>query len=170
MTPTQPGAIQVEDQLERRIRKPVDLLRCVLSCIEIVALAVAGVALSATTAGVETDIVDASDHLPHELRVVAPNLALLALFILPGALAVALPLERHAEVVMRQVVAGVWLRRLAVLRHSPVTISRAPPQLLNIPTLLPRKYLECAYGTNYACSGRSYFAACSSVPDYDVGG
>ena len=73
MTVPQPGGIEVEDQLERRIRKPVDLLRCVLSCIEIVALAVAGVAASATTAGVETDIVNASRRLPHALLVVAPR-------------------------------------------------------------------------------------------------
>jgi hypothetical protein len=42
--PPQAGAIRVTDQLERRIRKPIDLLRCVVACIEIVALAVAGVA------------------------------------------------------------------------------------------------------------------------------
>jgi len=40
VTSPQPGEIQIEDQLERRIRKPVDLLRCTLSCAEIVALAV----------------------------------------------------------------------------------------------------------------------------------
>jgi hypothetical protein len=57
VTAPQPGEIEVEDQLERRIRKPTDLLRCVLSCAGIVALAVAGVAASATTSGVETDIV-----------------------------------------------------------------------------------------------------------------
>ena len=47
MTAPQPGGIEVEDQLERRIRKPVDLLCCVLACIEIVLLAVAGIAASA---------------------------------------------------------------------------------------------------------------------------
>jgi hypothetical protein len=73
VTASQAGGIEVEDQLERRIRKPVDLLRCVLACIEIVVLAVAGVAASATTAGVETDIVDASRGLPHALLVVAPR-------------------------------------------------------------------------------------------------
>jgi len=52
VTPSQPGEIEVTDQLERRIRKPVDLLRCTLSCIEIVALALAGIAASATTTGV----------------------------------------------------------------------------------------------------------------------
>ena len=88
VTAPQSGEIEVEDQLERRIRKPVDLVRCVLACIEIVVLAVAGVAASATTAGVETDIVDASRRLPHALLVVAPPLALFGLLILPVAMAV----------------------------------------------------------------------------------
>jgi len=70
--PSQPGAIQVTDQLERRIRKPIDLLRCVTSGIEIIVLAVAAVAASATTTGVETDIVGASGRL-HALLVVADS-------------------------------------------------------------------------------------------------
>ena len=80
-----------EDQLQRRIRKPVDLLRCVLSCIEVVALALAGVAASATTAAVQADIVGASKHIPSALLTVARPLAFIALFILPLALAVQLP-------------------------------------------------------------------------------
>ena len=52
MTTPLSGQIAVEDQLERRIRKPADLLRCVLSCIEVMALLVAGIAASATTSGV----------------------------------------------------------------------------------------------------------------------
>src|SRR5208282_2934540 len=86
----QPGEIEITDQLERRIRKPVDLLRLVLSCIEIVALALAGIAASATTTGVETDIVGASRRLPHALLDVAPKVALFALLVLPVALAVQL--------------------------------------------------------------------------------
>ena len=71
MTAPQPGEIEVEDQLDRRIRQPVDLLRCALSGVEIVALAVAGLAASATMAGGQTDIADASRRLPHALLVVA---------------------------------------------------------------------------------------------------
>ena len=71
MTPKQPGEIQIEDQLERRIRKPVDLLRCVLSCIEIVALALAGFAARATTAAVQADIVGASRQIPLALLTLA---------------------------------------------------------------------------------------------------
>ena len=107
MTVPQPGGIEVEDQLERRIRKPVDLLRCLVACIEIVALAVAGVAASATTAGVETDIADASHRLPHALLVVAPPLALLALLILPVAMAIQLLVRRQFRRLAEAVATGV---------------------------------------------------------------
>lgn len=83
----QPTDLQVSDHLERRIRKPVDALRCVVSCFWIVVLAVAAVAASATTTGVETDIVGASKRIPSPLLVVAPPIALFALFILPVFLA-----------------------------------------------------------------------------------
>ena len=70
--PPPSGAIKVTDRTERRIRKPIDLLRCITSFIEIVALVVAGVAASATTTGAETDIIEASGRLPQALRVLAP--------------------------------------------------------------------------------------------------
>jgi uncharacterized protein (TIRG00374 family) len=110
--PPQPGAVQVADHLERRIRKPVDLLRCVVSGIEIIVLAVAGVAASATTAGIETDIVGASKRLPHTLLVVAPaTLTLFAILIIPVALAVRelvrRQFQRLAEAVATGVLAGV---------------------------------------------------------------
>ena len=107
MAVPQLGGIEVEDQLERRIRKPVDLLRCVVACIEIVALAVAGVAASATTAGVETDIVNASRRLPHALLVVAPPLVLFALLILPVAMAVQLLIRRQFRRLAEAAATGV---------------------------------------------------------------
>jgi uncharacterized membrane protein YbhN (UPF0104 family)/tRNA A-37 threonylcarbamoyl transferase component Bud32 len=84
----QPTELQVSDHLERRIRKPVDALRCVVSCFWIVVLAVAAVAASATTTGVETDIVGASKRIPLPLLTVVPPIVLFALFILPVFLAV----------------------------------------------------------------------------------
>ena len=86
--PPQSGPIKVTDELERRIRKPVDLLRCVITTIEIIVLGVAAVAASATTTGIETDIVGASKRLPHSLLVLAPRLAFFALLVIPVALAV----------------------------------------------------------------------------------
>ena len=107
MTAPQPGEIEVEDQLGRRIRKPVDLLRCVLSCIGIVALAVAGIAASATMSGVETDIVGASRRLPHALLIVVPPLALFALLMLPVAMAVQLLVRRQFRRLAEAAATGV---------------------------------------------------------------
>jgi glycosyltransferase 2 family protein len=164
VTPQQPGGIHIEDQLERRIRKPVDLLRCVLSCIEIVALAVVGIAASATSAGVETDIVGASNRLPHTLRVVAPRLALLALFILPVALAVQLLARRQyrrlAEAVATGVLAGAVVEVANALLSRGVgnrlydAIIMARPGASHAPALDPALAGLVAYATMVGLVGR----------------
>ena len=104
---TQPSAIQVTDQLERRIRKPVDALRCITSCIWIFVLAVAAVAASATTTGAEIDIVGASRRLPSALLAVASPIALFALLILPVALAVSQLLRRQVRRLIEAVATGL---------------------------------------------------------------
>jgi len=126
VTPSQPGEIEITDQLERRIRKPVDLLRCTLSCVEIAALMLAGIAASATTTGVETDIVGASRRLPHALLDVAPKVALIGLFILPVALGLQLLLRRQLRRVAEAVATGVLAAAAAsvaddLLRHAAVS-------------------------------------------------
>ena len=100
-------SIQVDDRLERRIRKPVDALRCVISCTWIIVATLAALAASATTTGVETDIVGASRRLPHALLVVAPPVALFALFLLPIAFAVAQLVKRQARRLLEAVATGV---------------------------------------------------------------
>jgi len=106
VTSQQQPLILVEDHLERRIRKPVDLLRCLVSCIEIVALALAGLAATATTDGVETDILNASSHLPHAVQRVAPTVALFALLILPVSLAVRQLIRRQPQRLAEAVATG----------------------------------------------------------------
>ena len=128
MTPQQPGEILIEDQLERRIRKPVDLLRCVLSCIEVVALAVAGVAASATTAAVQADIVGASRHIPSALLTVARPLAFIALFILPVALAVQLLARRQWRRLAEAVATGVLAAAVTAVAND--LLSREPASRL----------------------------------------
>jgi glycosyltransferase 2 family protein len=103
----QPTDLQVSDHLERRIRKPVDALRCVVSCFWIVVLAVAAVAASATTTGVETDIVGASERLPPALLKVAPPIVLFALFILPVLLAVSQLARRQVRRLIEAVATGL---------------------------------------------------------------
>ena len=164
MTPQQPGEIQIEDQLERRIRKPVDLLRCVLSCIEIVALAVAGIAASATTAAVQADIVGASRHIPTALLTVARPLAFFALFILPAALAVQLLVRRQWRRLAEAVATGVLAAAVTTVAND--LLSREPasrlydaiimshPGASHIPALDPALAGLVGYATMVGLVGR----------------
>jgi glycosyltransferase 2 family protein len=166
VTSPQPGEIQIEDQLERRIRKPVDLLRCVLSCIEIVALAVAGVAASATTAAVQADIVGASKHIPPSLLTVARSLALFALFILPVALAVQLLARRQPRRLAEAVATGVLAatvtsvandllsREPASRLYDAIIMSRPGTSHIPIPALDPAVAGLVAYATMVGLIGR----------------
>jgi uncharacterized membrane protein YbhN (UPF0104 family) len=164
VTPSQPGEIEVTDQLERRIRKPVDLLRCALSCAEIAALVLAGIAASATTTGVETDIVGASRRLPHALIDVAPKVALIGLFIVPVALGLQLLFRRQLRRVGEAVVTGVLaaaaasvadnlLRNAAVSRlYDAIIMSR--PGASHVAALDPYLVGLVAYLTMISLVGR----------------
>ena len=118
-----PPVIQVEDRLERRIRKPIDALRCVVSCAWIVVLAVAAVAASAATTGVETVIVEASGKLPPALLTVAQPIALYALLILPLGLAVSQLVRRQVRRLIEAVATGL--------------VAGAAAQVVNIALLRP---------------------------------
>ncbi|MGH3174049.1 MAG: hypothetical protein ACRDPF_09335, partial [Streptosporangiaceae bacterium] len=128
MTSPRPAEIEVEDRLERRIRRPVDLLRCTLSCIEIVALAGAGVAASATTAAVQSDVAGATRQIPAALLQVARPLALIALFILPAALAVQLLARRQFRRLAESVATGILAA--GVTQIVNVLLSREPASRL----------------------------------------
>jgi glycosyltransferase 2 family protein len=162
--PSQPGAIQVTDRLERRIRKPVDLLRCITSGIEIIVLAVAGIAASATTTGLETDITGASARLPHALRVVAPGVAYFAILIIPVALAVRQVLRRQVQRLAEAVATGLVaaaaaavlnaaLRRAFAARlYDAIIMSR--PGASHVAALDPYLAGLVAYATIIGLSGR----------------
>jgi uncharacterized protein (TIRG00374 family) len=128
VTSPQPGEIQVEDRLERRIRKPVDLLRCTLSCIEIVALALAGLAASATTAAVQADIAGATRQIPASLLDVARPLSYIALFILPAALAVQLLARRQFRRLAESVATGALAAAVTAIANE--LLSREPASRL----------------------------------------
>jgi len=167
VTPQQPGEIQIEDQLERRIRKPVDLLRCFVSCIEIAALVLAGVAARTTTAAVERDIVNASQRIPSSLLIVARPVALIALFILPAALAVQLLARRQfrrlAEAVATGVLAAAVIavindllsRDAAARLYDAITMSR--PGVSHATALDPALAGLVAYATMVGLVGRPYW-------------
>ena len=168
MTSPQPGEIEVEDRLERRIRKPVDLLRCTLSCIEIVALALAGVAASATTAAVQADIAGATRQVPASLLQVARPVALIALYILPAALAVQLLARRQFRRLAESVATGALaaavtaivnelLSREPVSRlYDAITMARpgTTPGISHIPALDPALAGLVAYATMVGLVGR----------------
>jgi glycosyltransferase 2 family protein len=116
--PSQPGAIQVTDRLERRIRKPIDLLRCITSGLEIIVLAVVGVAASATTTGLETDITGARTHLPEALRVVAPTVALFGIIIIPVALAIRQIVRRQVQSLAEAVATGLLAGAVAAVLNA----------------------------------------------------
>jgi uncharacterized membrane protein YbhN (UPF0104 family) len=164
VTSPQPGPIQVEDQLERRIRKPVDLMRCVLSCVYIVALAGAGIAASKTTAAVQADIVSATKQIPVSLLNAARPLAFIALFILPAALAVQLLARRQVRRLAESVATG--LLAVATIEVVNDLLSREPASRLydaiimsrsvtsNIPALDPALAGLIAYATMVGLIGR----------------
>jgi glycosyltransferase 2 family protein len=78
----------IEDQPGGRIRRPVDLLRCVAACVGVALLVAIGLAAGATASGVETDVVGASRRLPGAVLSTLGVAAALALLVLPAALAV----------------------------------------------------------------------------------
>jgi uncharacterized membrane protein YbhN (UPF0104 family) len=162
--PPQPDGIQVTDQLERRIRKPIDLLRCAVTSIEIVLLAVAGIAASNTTTGVETDIVGASKRLPHALAVLAPTLATFAILIIPMALAVRELVRRRVQRLAEAVATGILAAAVAgildaALRHEVAArlydaIIMSRPGASHAPALDPYLAGLVAYATIIGLSGR----------------
>jgi glycosyltransferase 2 family protein len=168
VTVSQPGEILVEDRLERRIRKPVDLLRCVVSCIEIAALALAGVAASATTAAVQSDIAGATRQVPASLLAVARPLALIALFLLPVALAVQILARRQFRRLAESVATGALAaavtaivnellsREPASRLYDAITMARpgTSPDVSHIPALDPALAGLVAYATMIGLVGR----------------
>jgi glycosyltransferase 2 family protein len=82
-----PGLI-VEDQRARRIRRPIDLLRCLLAVLGIAVAIGIGLLAGATARGVQIDAVGASSKLPHPVLALLGVAATLALLLWPAALAI----------------------------------------------------------------------------------
>src|SRR5256885_14759302 len=67
-----PGLV-VQDHRARRIRRPIDLLRCLVAILGVFVVAGIGLLARATAGGIESDAVDASLRMPQ------PVLALLGI-------------------------------------------------------------------------------------------
>jgi uncharacterized protein (TIRG00374 family) len=162
---TQPRAIRVNDQLERRIRRPVDALRCVVSCLWIAVVLVAAVAASAITSGVETDLVGASKRLPHSLLVVAPSIALFALFVLPVGLAAAQLFRRQVRRLVEAAATGLLAGFAAAITNAVLlrpavgrlyyAIIMSHPGVTPVNALDPYLAGLVAYTTMIGLTGRS---------------
>lgn len=157
--------IQVNDQLERRIRRPIDALRCVISCAWIIVLVLAAVAASATTNGVETDLVGASHRIPQALRYVAPPIALFALLVLPVGLAVSQLVRRQVRRLLEAVATGLLagvaaaivnnlLSREAASRLYYAIIMSKPGSADHVNALDPYLAGLVAYATMIGLTGR----------------
>ena len=182
--PVEPGnvpPIRVHDHLVRRVRRPVDLLRFTIDVTEIALVAGIGLAARAATTGAETDIVGASQHLPASLLAIARPAALIALLVLPVALAIRQIVRRQPRQLAEAAATGI-LAVVAVvvvnaaLRTSSAqvlydAITMAHPGGSHLPPLDPRLAGFAAYTTIIGVSGRPRWrtAAWLTVITYSLG-
>jgi uncharacterized membrane protein YbhN (UPF0104 family) len=84
------AGLLVEDELEPRIRRPSDLLRCLTASVEIVLLVGIGLLGKAAATGVETDLVRASERVARNFISPLHTIAFVGLVAIPVALAIRL--------------------------------------------------------------------------------
>jgi uncharacterized membrane protein YbhN (UPF0104 family) len=78
----------VEDHRARRIRRPIDLLRCLVAILGVFVVAGIGLLARETASGIEIDAVNASLRLPHSVLALLGIAADFALLLWPAALAI----------------------------------------------------------------------------------
>ncbi len=108
----------VEDHLARRIRRPIDLLRCLLAVFGIVVVATLGLLAGATATGVEIDAVGASQRLPHPVLSLFGVVLTLALVLLPAALAIRQLSRRQPRRLAEAILAGAAAIAVAGLANA----------------------------------------------------
>ena len=112
---------QVDDDLQPRVRMPADMLRCILTGIEIVLVATIGLV------GVQVSAAGATNRLPGPALGIFGFLAHFAVFVLPLALAAALATRRQwrriAEAVLTAVVVMIFVALANfALRQAPFSL------------------------------------------------
>ncbi|HXZ78112.1 MAG TPA: hypothetical protein VEH31_45560, partial [Streptosporangiaceae bacterium] len=120
-----PGLI-VEDQRARRIRRPIDLLRCLLAVLGIVVAIGVGLLAGATARGVQIDAVGASSKLPHPVLALLGVAATLALLLWPAALAVRQLSRRQPRRLAEAVLTGGATIALVALANQALQHGAAP--------------------------------------------
>ena len=121
-----PGLI-VEDQRARRIRRPVDLLRCLLAVLGIVVAIGIGLLAGATARGVQIDAVGASSRLPHPVLALLGVAATLALLLWPAALAIRQLTRRQGRRLAEAVLTGGVTLALVALVNTALLHGAAAP-------------------------------------------
>jgi uncharacterized membrane protein YbhN (UPF0104 family)/tRNA A-37 threonylcarbamoyl transferase component Bud32 len=107
----------VEDQVVRRIRRPTDLLRCLVDIFWIGVLVVAGLTARATTQGVETDVVDASRRLQDVVLPTLRGISLFGLLAFLVALAIRQLIRRQGRRLAEAVATGAATFGLVLLAN-----------------------------------------------------
>jgi glycosyltransferase 2 family protein len=117
----------VEDQRARRIRRPVDLLRCLLAVLGIVLAVGIGLLAGATARGVQIDAVGASSRLPHPVLALLSVAATLALLLWPAALAIRQLTRRQSRRLTEAVLTGGATIGLVALVNTALLHGAAAP-------------------------------------------
>ena len=112
-----PGLI-VEDQRARRVRRPIDLLRCLLAVLGIVVATGIGLLAGATATGVQIDAVGASRRLPHPVLALLGVAATLALLLWPAAIAIRQLSRRHPRRLAEALLTGAGAIALVALANA----------------------------------------------------
>jgi uncharacterized membrane protein YbhN (UPF0104 family) len=117
----------VVDQRASRIRRPVDLLRSLISVLGIALAAGIGLLAHATAAGVEIDAVGAGRRLPGSMLKVFGIAAAIALLLLPVALAIRQLSRRQSQQLAEAVLTGVGTLGLVALVNTALRSAAAAP-------------------------------------------
>ena len=117
----------VDDQRARRIRRPVDLLRCLLAVLGIVVAIGIGLLAGATARGVQIDAVGASSRLPHPVLALLGVAATLALLLWPAAFAIRQLTRRQGRRLAEAVLTGGATIGLVALVNTALLHGAAPP-------------------------------------------
>src|SRR5215510_8039223 len=116
----------VEDHRARRIRRPIDLLRCLLAVLGIFVVAGIGLLARNTASGIETDAVDASLRLPHPVLALLGIAADFALLLWPAALAIRQVSRRQPRRLVEAILTGAVTIALIALANVALRQAAGP--------------------------------------------
>jgi glycosyltransferase 2 family protein len=124
---TQAPALLVVDERARRIHRPTDLLRCLVSALGILLAVGIGLLAHATAAGVEIDAVGAGKRLPDALLNLLGVAAVVALLLLPVALAIRQLSRRQSQQLGQAALTGAATIALIALVNTALRHGAATP-------------------------------------------